>query len=149
MARPKREFQRVAGPLEGLIRRLDPEGRIRAYRVWDFWDEVVGAAIAERARPQRLREGVLVVQVSSHTWMQELQFLKDEIRRKLNARLGAALIRDLQFVSGRIPKKKAPPPEPPPAAVVVPDLPSTGSPELDEVLARIAVASARRRKGTS
>lgn len=143
----KRDFQRLSGPLDGLLARYDPDGRIRVYRLWDFWDEVVGEAIAQRARPYRLRDGVLMVQVSSHTWMQELQFLKQEIRAKLNAKLEAALITDLHFVPGKWrEKKEQPPPAPlPPIPVVVPELPSTGSPELDEVIQRVAVAAARRR----
>lgn len=144
-SRRKSDLARLEGPLGGLLTRLDPGGRMRVYRLWDFWDEVVGAAIAGRARPYRLHDGVLMVQVSSHTWMQELQFLKEEIRGKLNARLGAALIRDLHFIPGRWRAKAAPKPGPPPPVVAVPELPSTGSPEQDAVLRRIAYAAAVRR----
>ena len=143
--KPKREFTRVRGPLDGLLARYDPEGRIRVYRLWDFWDEVVGEAIAGRARPYRLNNGVLMVQVSSHTWMQELQFMKEEICGKLNARLEAPLIRDLHFVPGRWCAKQAPKPPAPPPVVAVPELPSTGVPEQDAVLQRIAYAAAVRR----
>lgn len=141
----KREFEHLGGALGGLLARFDPEGRMRVYRVWDFWGEAVGPAIAERARPYRLRDGVLMVQVSSHTWMQELQFLKEEIRAKLNARLGGELLRDLHFVPGRWREKSAPKPPPPPPVVAVPELPTTGSTELDALLQRVATAAARRR----
>ena len=123
---------------------------MNVYRVWDFWDDVVGAAIAERAQPQRVQEGVLVVQVTNHAWMQELQFLKDDIRSRLNQRIGTPLLSDLRFVLGRAQKKRVvEPPAPPPAPVAVPDLPSTGSSELDDVLRRIATAAARRRAATA
>jgi len=140
----KREFEHLGGALGALLARVDPEGRMRVYRVWDFWPEAVGEAIAARARPYRLRDGVLMVQVSSHTWMQELQFLKEEIRAKLNARLGGELLRDLHFVPGRWREKAAPKPVAAPPPVAVPELPSTGSPELDAVLRRVATAVARR-----
>jgi len=143
--RPRREFKRVSEPLSALLSRFDPEGRMRVYQLWDFWDAVVGAAIAERAQPQRIHDGILFVQVATHTWMQELQFLKEDIRTRLNDRLGAALISDLRFVLGRIPRRRAEPPEPLPVPVAVPDLPPTGTAEIDDVLRRIATAAARRR----
>ena len=123
---------------------------MRVFRLWDFWAEVVGAAIAERATPLRVRDRVLVVQVSNHTWMQELQFLKEDIRTRLNERLGGDLLRELQFVLGsprRAPAAtRAAVEERPLAPVAVPELPTTGSPELDDVLLRIATSMARRRE---
>jgi hypothetical protein len=76
--------------------------------------------------------------------MQELQFLKEDICLRLNQRLESDVIRDLHFVPGRV--RSAPPPKEPeaPIAVVVPELPATGSPEIDDVLRRIATAAARR-----
>ena len=141
----QREFQHLGGPLAGLLARFDRDGRLQAYRVWDFWEEVVGAAIAARATPQRLRDATLIVQVSTHTWMQELQFLKEDIRARLNQRLGAPLIADLQFVLGHVRERPVEEEVAPPAPVAVPDLPPTGSPELDEILRRVATAAARHR----
>ncbi len=126
------------------MRRIDPDRRIEVYRLWSFWDEVVGEGIARRAQPQRMRDRVLVVAVSSHTWMQELQFLKENIRERLNQRLGAPLIEDLRLVSGSVrqPPARSEAAAPPPVAV--PELPKTGSAELDAALARVAHACARR-----
>jgi predicted nucleic acid-binding Zn ribbon protein len=148
-SRRRRDPARVGKPLAGLLARYDPEGRLRAYRVFDIWPEVVGEAIDQRTQPDRLRDGVLSVQVSSHTWMQELQFLKEDIRQRLNQRLESEVIRDLHFVPGRV--RAAPTVKQPEAAlaVVVPELPATGSTDVDDVLRRIATAAARRRAAAS
>ena len=145
MARPPRErtCTRAGSALPALLRRIDPTRRLEAYQVWTFWDEVVGEQIARRAQPQRLRDGVLTVAVSSHSWMQELQFLRATICEKLNDRLGSPLISALVLVPGEVKRAKpiAKPTSPP---VAIPDLPSTGDRELDAVFLRVASAHARR-----
>src|SRR6266478_3429196 len=91
------EVSPLADPLAHLLRRIDPEQRLHAYELWRFWDDVVGEQIARQAQPARLRNAVLFVTVASHVWMQELQFLKNDIRARLNERLGAALIEDIHL----------------------------------------------------
>jgi len=49
-------------------------------------------------RPLRLRRGVLFVGADGPAWMQEVQFLKPELRDRLNARLGRAVVRDIFVV---------------------------------------------------
>ena len=41
------------------------------------WSDVVGREVARRTRPGTFRKGILFVKVSSSTWMQELEFLKE------------------------------------------------------------------------
>lgn len=141
--RPPSHPTLAADSLARLLQSIDL--RLEAYQVWSFWDEVVGESIARRAQPQRLRDGVLFVAVSSSTWMQELQFMKEEIRERLNQRLGEPLIADLFLVSGRVQPKEAAAPPPAIGPVAVPDLPPTGNADLDAALARVAQAHARRR----
>jgi len=61
-------------------------------------ERVVGPTIAAHARPERMKRGVLFVAVDSAEWMQELQFLKHELRERLNARLGRPAVRALFVV---------------------------------------------------
>jgi predicted nucleic acid-binding Zn ribbon protein len=132
-----------------LLQRIDPDQRLRVYRLWTFWDREVGEAIAARAQPASYRAGVLAVRVSSAAWMQELQFMKDEIRERLNARLGEELVRDIYFVSGAATESRraAPPRE----TVAEPDteaepvvMPQLRDPRLAEVFERILRAHRRR-----
>ena len=135
--------------LDRLLRRIDPDERLRAFRVWTFWADEVGATIAGHAHPVALRAGVLTVSVDSATWMQELQFLKETLRGRLNARLGHALIDDIYFVSGAVtrPPRRAtrePTMGPPPAP-----LPPLRDPELAAAFTRIVQARARRAQSQS
>jgi hypothetical protein len=155
MARHSLILDRLAGVLPTVLQRVDPERRLRAYAVWNCWNEVVGSAIAARAQPSRFRDGILFVSVASHTWMQELQFMKEEIRDRLNVRIGECsppLIRDIFFVSGsvtntpRVANDRAEPAQVPvEEEPSTPPLPSSGDARFDAALVRVLRARARRR----
>ena len=100
------------------------------------------------AQPTAFRDGILSVRVSTAAWMQELQFAKEDIRQRLNQRLGTEAVRDVYFVAGGAD------PRPRPAPVVVHaaddepeepiDLPPLRDARLSEVFTRIARAHQRR-----
>src|SRR5512139_2499027 len=115
--RPRGEPKEVADVLSRVLQRVDPDQQLRAYAIWNFWDDEVGALIARRAQPADFRDGVLFVTVATHSWMQELHMMKDAIRTRLNTRLGADLVRDIFVVSGSVENAQEvdiPPPPPPP-----------------------------------
>ncbi len=148
MPRSSQHPSRLADCLERVLGRIDPHQRLKVYRVWTFWEEEVGKTVASRAQPTGYRGGVLSVRVSGHAWMQELQFLKETIRERLNGRLGEELIRDIYFVSGAPP---TPDPRPPPKAAppnrelaLFPALPKMSDPHLATVFQRIVRAHVRR-----
>ncbi len=71
---------RLGDVLRAALDRLPIASRLADAALWVHWDAVVGPTVARHARPQRLRRGVLVVAVDGAEWMQELQFLKHELR---------------------------------------------------------------------
>lgn len=73
-------------------------GEPGAAAIWRVWDDAVGAHVARRAQPIRLRARTLIVAVASAPWMQELQLLKRTILAELNTRLAAPLVTDIFFV---------------------------------------------------
>jgi predicted nucleic acid-binding Zn ribbon protein len=148
MARARKPPEMVGDALRHVLQRIDPERRLEVFRVWAA---EVGDAVAARAAPAAFRDGVLSVRVSSAAWMQELQFIKEEIRAKLNRRLGNEVVRDVYFVSGgserpqiRSATRPATPPAEPEVADEPIDLPPLRDPRLAEVFVRIAHAHRRR-----
>ncbi|MCC6766932.1 MAG: DUF721 domain-containing protein [Deltaproteobacteria bacterium] len=128
---PRREPASIDGVLETCLDRV--LGTPGASAIWRVWSDAVGAAIARRAEPVRLRGRTLVVAVSSAPWMQELNLLKRGIVAALNERLTRPLVDDLFLVltEGRAaaptPARRAPAPTcpPPPAATDLDGLPAT------------------------
>lgn len=99
---PMKQAVSVGALLSGLLHQRGFDGKLREYEAWRVWDEVVGPQIARRARPSRIREGVLEVRVDQPVWMQQLQLMKPKILARLNERLGGEVIRDIFWRRGRI-----------------------------------------------
>jgi predicted nucleic acid-binding Zn ribbon protein len=69
-------------------------------RIWKIWEEIVGPAIACNAQPSWIKEGRLRVKVSSSIWLQELNFVAEDIREKLNRKLGRRAVERIEFRLG-------------------------------------------------
>jgi len=85
-----------------LLESLGLDERMQQYRSLIIWDKVVGPQIAARARPVRIRDGVLEVNVDQPTWMQQLQLMKPKILARLNAELGEETIREIFLKRGKV-----------------------------------------------
>jgi hypothetical protein len=140
--------------LSGLLPQLTNSVRWREYQVWKIWEEVVGEALARKARPNKIQSGKLFVTVSSSVLMQELQFVKWRLRERLNQTLGEGTVKEIMFVIGQVrdvlPRPEVPRhlPLPPFTPLQVPALKNT---ELAAALNRVLDARRRRltQKGPS
>jgi len=99
---PMRRAAKAGDLLGGLLAGWGLDERLQQYRALVIWDEVVGQQIAARARPERIRDGILEVCVDQPTWMQQLQLLKPQILTKLNARLGDSPLREIYLKRGKV-----------------------------------------------
>lgn len=84
-----------------VSRYLDRSGlsaKVEAASVVPEWESLVGPQIAAVTEPQRVSEGVLIVAVRSSAWMMELNMMKGELMRRINAGRAAGRIRQLVFV---------------------------------------------------
>ena len=102
----KRARMKFPQPLTNLLAQelqgLGLAERLREADIWRLWPEVVGQAVACRAQPLRIINGTLTVAVSSGPWMQELTFLKEMMKEKLNERLGSEVVRTIILKSGKV-----------------------------------------------
>ena len=65
--------------------------------IWRVWDEVAGETIARNAQPLWVKNGRLRVKVSDPIWLQELSFMEETMRNKLNERLGRKAVEKIEF----------------------------------------------------
>jgi hypothetical protein len=66
------------------------------------WEKTVGSAIFQQTRPEKIRNKTLYLKVSSPIWMQQLQFMKQELIAKVNAALGKEAVHNIFFNVGVI-----------------------------------------------
>ena len=71
-------------------------------RIWDIWDQAVGKPIAMNAKPDAFKDGVLMVNVSSSSWIHQLKFLEKEMILNINKQLDLVLVKQLRFKIGKI-----------------------------------------------
>ena len=96
--------------LEDVFRKQNLESKLKDYRAFDYWEEVVGPRVARHTQPRRFQDRVLWVMVDSTVWMQQLAFLEGKIREKLNQAVGSPRIGKIRFQIGELtdsPKEKS------------------------------------------
>lgn len=76
---------RVRDILPGLLRRLGIAKEVASQEALAAWGPAVGPHIAAVTRATAVANGVLFVSVRSSAWMSELNMMKRELLRKLNA----------------------------------------------------------------
>ena len=69
-------------------------------RIWKLWDSVVGKKIARHARPSSIKKGVLLIKVTDSVWLQELEFMAETIKERLNSKLQREAIKKVRFKVG-------------------------------------------------
>ena len=91
----------VSGVVARLLRGLGLEDGLRGWRAVEGWPETVGPNLARRTRAVEYRDGTLLVEVEGSAWMQEMSLLKPQLIQRINARLGADVVRDVRLVPPR------------------------------------------------
>ncbi|MCK9229185.1 MAG: DUF721 domain-containing protein [Syntrophales bacterium] len=67
-----------------------------------LWNRAVGPQIARQTEPLRLRGSVLYVTVSTPAWMQQLQYMNEEILEKVNSLEPAHRITKIRYSIGHV-----------------------------------------------
>jgi predicted nucleic acid-binding Zn ribbon protein len=88
--------------LQGLLSSSNLKFNPADAEIWEVWDDVVGPAIAEHAQPSNIAKKRLRVHVAEPIWLQELEFVADTIKKKLNARLGRNAVDKVIFRLGSL-----------------------------------------------
>ncbi len=100
--RNKREFVHIGDIIDKAIKNYRIESDEELSHIWSLWNGLVGEAIAKNAQPAAFKGKLLLVHVTSSTWMHQLQFMKEEIKAKVNNALGKNLIEEIKFKIGSV-----------------------------------------------
>lgn len=69
-------------------------------QVFEIWNRIVGESVSQNAQPSAFKGRLLLVEVNSSVWMHQLQFLKEDIIRKINETMGEEVVEDIKFKIG-------------------------------------------------
>ena len=98
--RNRKEFVPIGSVIDKLMRQHRPVNDGQLLRVWEVWDQAVGAAIAANARPVAFKGDILLIHVTSSAWLHHMRFLENDLIEKLNSALGQPCIRSVNIKVG-------------------------------------------------
>ena len=91
---------RIKDVLKELGGRMGIKAPAETAALWSRWKDIVGSAVADHASPSSLRDGVLKVRVDSPGWATEMGYMAGEIRSRINAALGSAVVSEVRVWVG-------------------------------------------------
>lgn len=100
--RKQKELVSLSTVLPDLLKSIRSGSDVQLLQVWELWDGVVGETISKNARPAAFKGKLLLVEVSSSTWMHQLQFLKSDIIAKINEAFGREAVEEIKFKIGTL-----------------------------------------------
>lgn len=86
----------IVSALRSLVSGWGMESPLESARIVAFWSEVVGPDIAAKCRPTSLKGGVLRVRTESPAWAAEFRFVAPRVVGRINAELGAEIVREIK-----------------------------------------------------
>jgi hypothetical protein len=93
-------LQSIGEILFRALKRRGMAAKLEENALLKFWPKAVGPQIASQTQPDCLRGGTLFVKTTSSVWVQQLHFIKDEIRAKINELSGKEAIKEIRFLVG-------------------------------------------------
>ena len=90
-------FTLLKSVLERVLKENNFEEDIEAYRIFSVWEEIVGPQVATHARPARIAQKTLYVEVDDPLWLTQLRYMKGEILGKIERGIKAGLFTELKF----------------------------------------------------
>jgi predicted nucleic acid-binding Zn ribbon protein len=85
--------QPFGATIEALLKVRGWQHDARVHAVLARWPEIAGPEIADHCTPVSLRDGELVLTAESTAWATQLRLLGAKIKDRVNADLGAAVVR--------------------------------------------------------
>lgn len=96
---------KIRASLDKVIKRTDLEDRLKEALCLEAWDDVVGPTNAQVTKADAILDGIMFVCVKNSAWAQELGFLKQDIIKKINQKVGKNVVREIQFKTRTLKKQ--------------------------------------------
>ncbi|MBU2522243.1 MAG: DUF721 domain-containing protein [Proteobacteria bacterium] len=97
-----KEFEHISSIINKLLKTYRHDTGEDLENACSIWNSTVGKSVAENAQPFALKGKILLVNVTSSSWIQQLQFFKNDILTKINISAGKELIEEIKFKIGII-----------------------------------------------
>ncbi len=93
--------------IQEILGKYNLDGEFSRQQLLLLWDQVVGDQLRHLTRAVRFAHGILTIEVASPSIAQELSFLKERYRTRLNDLFGEPILREIRFVPGHFQRTPA------------------------------------------
>ena len=87
--------------LKNVLKKQGLSRELEKYELWESWGQIVGLELAKHSHPSQWKGNTLWIAVQHSAWIQEMQFLKAELLKKIKSSNPQLNIEDLRFVLAR------------------------------------------------
>lgn len=94
----KKKQEPVGQVLPGVVSDQGWAMQLDLHSIFPRWEELVGAEVAEAARPLKVERNVLWLEVANSAWLQQLQYQKLDLLEILNRELRLSRYRDIKML---------------------------------------------------
>jgi predicted nucleic acid-binding Zn ribbon protein len=109
--RPKRaagDPESFGAAIDAFLKVRGWENDARVHAVLASWPRIAGPEIADHCTPDSLRDGELVLTAESTAWATQLRLMERQIKDRVNADLGAAVVRSVRVHGPASTRRRAP-----------------------------------------
>ena len=148
-------FDHIGDILEKVVKKNKLNLPKLDLRIREAWNASVGPLIISQTCLDQFKYGILYVKVSNSVWMQQLQFMKEEILDKLNRALEKEQVKNISFSIGPVPAEspankpfelKSKPLNPREIRSIEQCISPIKDPELSDILKRVMLKDLQRKK---
>ena len=97
----------VSEILEKIFNKSHHNKKYREAQLVHIWERVVGKKLALYTYPQKIENECLICIVGNSAWLHEIQFMKQDIMKKINDVMQKRMVRNIYFKLGQIPKSNS------------------------------------------
>lgn len=90
-------IKKLGTVVDSVLKKYGLDKKLKEVAVLNMWEDVVGEKISEVAKAVKIKKGILFVSVENSSWRSELNFMKNDIIKKLNNQLKEDLVKDILF----------------------------------------------------
>lgn len=89
------KFQKVGDLLRSYLKETGLEHKLQEASVPSYWQEIIGQQLAAQTAVKRFEDGKLFIEVPAAVWRQELILRREDIRAKINSRVGKEIVKEI------------------------------------------------------
>ena len=88
----------LGNSISALLKTYGIEKKVKEYQVIVEWPEIVGKKISKASKAEKVVDEILFIKVKNSAWRTELLFMKNQILKKIDEKVGVGIIKDIRFI---------------------------------------------------